>query len=329
MAAMTPLGLALAAPQHLALFGHRATAAPRRPRSGVGRAPPQSNRCRLKPQLAVQPRARRTGSAAARRGGAAGVLERVTKQEDKTAVIRERLLSAEAPPPSAYDTAWVAMVPAPARAGSPPAPQYPGCVDWVLQSQRRDDGSWGPGGDDPSLRKDALLSTLACVLALATWGVGGDAVARGLSFIGRNWSSVTDGSRNDDAPAGFDVIFPGMVARAIGMGLEIPLVRQADVDAVLRLRDVELDSMAAASGGGQDAFMAYVGEGLGDLLDWDQAAAAYQRKNGSFFDSPATTAAAAIHSHNGRALDYLDSVVAKFGSSDSSLCRGRRWPNWT
>jgi len=52
-------------------------------------------------------------------------------------------------------------------------------VDWVLQSQRRDDGSWGPGGDDPSLRKDALSSTLACVLALATWGVGGDAVARG------------------------------------------------------------------------------------------------------------------------------------------------------
>ena len=81
---------------------------------------------------------------------------------------------------------------------------------------------------------------------------------------------MTDGSRNDDAPAGFDVIFPGMVARAIGMGLEIPLVRQADVDAVLRLRDVELDSMAAAaSAGGQAAFMAYVGEGLGDLLDWD------------------------------------------------------------
>ena len=129
---------------------------------------------------------------------------------------------------------------------------------------------------------------------------------------------MTDGSRNDDAPAGFDVIFPGMVARAIGMGLEIPLVRQADVDAVLRLRDVELDSTAAASGGGQDAFMAYVGEGLGDLLDWDQAAAAYQRKNGSFFDSPATTAAAAIHSHNDRALDYLDSVVAKFGSSGAN-----------
>jgi hypothetical protein len=65
--------------------------------------------------------------------------------------------------------------------------------------------------------------------------------------------------------------------------------------------------------------MAYMAEGLGDLLDWDQAAAAYQRKNGSFFDSPAATAAAAIHSHNDRALDYLDSVVGEFGSAGAKL----------
>ena len=174
VAAMTLLEFALAAP-HLALFGHRA-AAPR-PRSGVARPPPQSHRCRRKPLLAVQSRTRPTGSPAASRG-AAGVLERGNKQEDRAAAIRERLLSGEAPAPSpsAYDTAWVAMVPAPA--GSAPAPRYPGCVDWILRSQRRDDGSWRPG--DPSLRKDALSSTLACVLALTTWGVGGDAVARGI-----------------------------------------------------------------------------------------------------------------------------------------------------
>ena len=174
MAAMTLLEFALAAP-HLALFGHRA-AAPR-PRSGVARPPPQSHRCRRKPLLAVQSRTRPTGSPAASRG-AAGVLERGTKQKDRMVAIRERLLSGEAPLPSAYDTAWVAMVPAPAPAGSAPAPRYPGCVDWILRSQRRDDGSWRPG--DPSLRKDALSSTLACVLALTTWGVGGDAVARGI-----------------------------------------------------------------------------------------------------------------------------------------------------
>ncbi|CAN6241693.1 unnamed protein product [Urochloa humidicola] len=61
--------------------------------------------------------------------------------------------------------------------------------------------------------------------------------------------------------------------------------------------------------------MAYVAHGLGDLLDWNQAAA-YQMKNGSFFNSPAATAAAAIRDgNNDRALDYLDTLVSKFGGS--------------
>ena len=65
---------------------------------------------------------------------------------------------------------------------------------------------------------------------------------------------------------------------------------------------------------GSKAFMAYVAEGLGSLLDWDLVTA-YQRSNGSFFASPATTAAAVIHNNNRRALDYLDSLVSKCGSS--------------
>jgi len=166
--------LSLATSLHLALFGQRCPAA-RRPRSVAARAPPpQSHRFRRQPQLSLQPpRAGRTAGSHAARRAAAGVLARRQKhaQEDRATAIRERLLGGEAPPPSAYDTEWVAMV---------PAPRYPGCLDWILRSQRRDDGSWG--GGDPSLRKDALSSTLACVLALTTWGVGGDAVARGIRF---------------------------------------------------------------------------------------------------------------------------------------------------
>lgn len=88
--------------------------------------------------------------------------------------IREQLLNAELSP-SSYDTAWAAMVPAP---GSLAASRYPQCVDWILRNQRSD-GSWGL---DPSLRKDALSSTLACVLALRTWGVGEEHVGKG-SFV--------------------------------------------------------------------------------------------------------------------------------------------------
>lgn len=85
-------------------------------------------------------------------------------------------------PPSPYDTAWVAMVPAP---GNPLVPRFPQCVDWILQNQRSD-GSWGPdggSGDHPSspLGKDALMSTLACVLALKTWDAGEEHVRKGSS----------------------------------------------------------------------------------------------------------------------------------------------------
>lgn len=220
--------------------------------------------------------------------------------------IREQLLNAELSP-SSYDTAWAAMVPAP---GSLAASRYPQCVDWILRNQRSD-GSWGL---DPSLRKDALSSTLACVLALRTWGVGEEHVGKGLRFIGHNSTSVTDCDKCD-TPAGFNVIFPGMLERGIGMGLEIPLAH-ADLDAILRLRDTELKSIAAS--GRSKAYMSYVAEGLGDLLDWDQAAMAYQRKNGSFFNSPATTAAAAIHNgYNKRAIGYLDALISESGSSSS------------
>lgn len=60
--------------------------------------------------------------------------------------------------------------------------------------------------------------------------------------------------------------------------------------------------------------MAYVAEGLGKFLDWNEVVA-YQRKNGSFFNSPSTTAAAAIHNCDPRAHEYLDSVISLFGSS--------------
>ena len=94
--------------------------------------------------------------------------------------IREQLLNAGPPPtPSSYDTAWVAMVPAP---GSPQASRFPQCVDWILRNQRGD-GSWGPqagSGYGPwSLGKDAFSSTMACVLALRTWGVGDEHVGKG------------------------------------------------------------------------------------------------------------------------------------------------------
>nr|XP_021842424.1 ent-kaur-16-ene synthase, chloroplastic-like [Spinacia oleracea] len=87
----------------------------------------------------------------------------IQKFEDAKEKIRKMFQKVELSV-SAYDTAWVAMVPSPA---TPNTPCFPGrSVDWILENQLCD-GSWGLlDYRDASLVKDSLSSTLACVLAL-------------------------------------------------------------------------------------------------------------------------------------------------------------------
>lgn len=60
--------------------------------------------------------------------------------------------------------------------------------------------------------------------------------------------------------------------------------------------------------------MAYISEGLGNLCDWNMVKK-YQMKNGSVFNSPSATAAALIHHQNAGCLNYLTSLLTKFGNA--------------
>lgn len=75
----------------------------------------------------------------------------------------------------AYDTPWVAMVPAP---HSSEEPCFPHCLNWLLENQCRD-GSWARPHHHSCVRKDVVSSTLACILALKRWGVGAEQIDRG------------------------------------------------------------------------------------------------------------------------------------------------------
>jgi hypothetical protein len=71
------------------------------------------------------------------------------------------------------------MVPA---KGATQAPHFPLFVEWILQNQHND-GSWGLGHLDPcSLGKDAVSSTLACILALKTWNMGDEHIRKGMNI---------------------------------------------------------------------------------------------------------------------------------------------------
>ncbi|KAK1397770.1 Ent-kaur-16-ene synthase protein [Heracleum sosnowskyi] len=176
---------------------------------------------------------------------------------------------------STYDTAWVAMVPSPHHSQ---APCFSRCVDWILDNQLSD-GSWGLPQQSIRLIKDDLSSTLACILALKRWGVGEEQINRGSNFLELNFGSSTD--ENQHSPTGFDIIFPGMLEYS--------------------------DNQSPQS----EAYLAYVSEGMGNLQNWDLVMK-FQRKNGSFFNSPSTTAASLCHTQNSGCLNYLCHVLEKF-----------------
>ncbi|KAF6998482.1 hypothetical protein CFC21_014599 [Triticum aestivum] len=227
---------------------------------------------------------------------------------ERDARIRKHLKNPELSP-SAYDTAWVAMVPLPDS--DPQAPCFPQCVEWILQNQHSS-GSWGINEFGLLANKDIMLSTLACIIALHKWNVGSDHIRRGLEFIGRNFSTVMDDQIV--SPVGFNLIFPGMLNHAFGMGLVIP-VPEADINGILHLREMELTRLTEEKSCGKDAYLAYVAEeGLVNLLDYNQVMK-FQRKNGSLFNSPAATAAALVHYYDNKALQYLDSIVSIFGGA--------------
>lgn len=77
------------------------------------------------------------------------------------------------------------------------------------------------------------------------------------------------------------------------------------------LRELEKNSP------GSKAYLAFVAEGLCGLQDW-QEVMSYQRKNGSLFNSPSTTAAALSHIRDDKSLSYLSAILQKFGCSGGS-----------
>ncbi|KAM7250597.1 hypothetical protein ACFE04_022480 [Oxalis oulophora] len=208
---------------------------------------------------------------------------------------------------SPYDTAWVAMVPS---ENSPHSPRFPECLQWLLDNQL-DNGSWGAIDPHPLLVKDALSSTLACVLALKQWGIGQEHMGRGLEYLKSNFASVYDDKQY--TPIGFDILFPGLIEYAGHLDLNLPL-RSADKIDMLHRRYSELNRISESNLEGGNSYLAYLSEGVGKLQDWEMVMK-HQRKNGSLFNSPSATAAALIHLQNSDCHHYLRTVLDKFGNA--------------
>nr|AGN70881.1 ent-kaurene synthase [Plectranthus barbatus] len=208
---------------------------------------------------------------------------------------------------STYDTAWVAMVPSPT---SSEEPCFPACLNWLLENQCLD-GSWARPHHHPMLKKDVLSSTLACILALKKWGVGEEQINRGLHFIELNFASATE--KCQITPMGFDIVFPAMLDRARALSLNIRL-EPTTLNDLMNKRDLELNRCYQSSSTEREVYRAYIAEGMGKLQNWESVMK-YQRKNGTLFNCPSTTAAAFTALRNSDCLNYLHLALNKFGDA--------------
>ncbi|KAF7011990.1 hypothetical protein CFC21_026233 [Triticum aestivum] len=206
---------------------------------------------------------------------------------------------------SAYDTALVALV---RNLDGEDKPQFPSCIDWIVQNQLPD-GSWG----EPTffMVQERMITTLACVVALKSWNVDSDNLCeRGVLFIQENMSRLVE-DEQDWMPCGFEIKFPAILQKAKDLNLDIPynhhVLEQIYTKRNLKLSKIPLDVLHAIP-----TTLLYSLEGLlGLQLDWEKLLK-LRCLDGSFHSSPAATAAALSYTGDKECLAFLDRLVKKF-----------------
>ncbi|XAR66427.1 Alpha-farnesene synthase [Bertholletia excelsa] len=226
--------------------------------------------------------------------------------------IKQEILSSFNPSsfisPSAYDTAWLALVPCP---NSPKSPLFKGCLNWVLKGQK-EEGFWGEVGRDGLPAIDSLPATLACLVAIKKWGVGEQNLKRGVTFI-NSYSEMLLKVEGGKFPRGFTIVFPAMVKLALENGLEI--VFPKGVEEVLSNMSLErqriLETEEIVDSFQFSPLLAHLEAFPSSYIVHEEDIERNLSEDGSLFQSPSATACAFLVTGNQKCLDYLKTLVAK------------------
>ncbi|KAL4362591.1 hypothetical protein GQ457_04G028030 [Hibiscus cannabinus] len=203
---------------------------------------------------------------------------------------------------SAYDTAWVALVEDVNGSGTP---QFPSSLEWIANNQLPD-GSWGDR--QIFVAHDRLINTLACVIALKTWGIHPDKCQKGVSFFKDNISKLENESE-EHMPIGFEVAFPSLLEIARRLDIDVPYDSPVFKD-IYEKRDLKLTRIPKEIMHNVPTTLLHSLEGMGGL-DWEKLLK-LQCKDGSFLFSPSSTAFALMQTKDQNCLRYLNNAVQRF-----------------
>ncbi|KAI3807367.1 hypothetical protein L1987_23295 [Smallanthus sonchifolius] len=205
--------------------------------------------------------------------------------------------------PSAYDTAWVALIEDVDEPNG--GPKSPLSLQWIVNHQLPD-GSWG----EPFMFSafDGLLNTLVCVIALTSWNIHPDKCGKGIKFVNENMNKLGHEKEEHMTP-GFELVFPTLIELAHKLGIEVstdfPVLNTIHARRDMKLAKIPKDILHKIP-----TIMLYSLEGMKDL-EWDKLLK-LQSENGSFLFSPAATAFAFMQTKDQKCLAYLTNLVAKF-----------------
>ncbi|KAF5751276.1 copal-8-ol diphosphate hydratase chloroplastic-like isoform X3 [Tripterygium wilfordii] len=212
---------------------------------------------------------------------------------------------------SAYDTAWVALIEDKNQIGTP---QFPSCLQWIIQNQLTD-GSWG----DPRyfLSCDRILNTLACVISLKAWNIHPDKARRGISFLNEKMSML-EKENEEHFLGGFEIVFPSILEMARKLEIQLPDddTCSALQDNIKFKRNLKLTRISKEGIQNVATTVLFSLEGLQDMeLDWEKILK-MQSKDGSFLSSPSSTAYAFLQTKDQNCFIYLNKVIQRFNGAD-------------
>ncbi|KAJ6707016.1 (EE)-GERANYLLINALOOL SYNTHASE-LIKE [Salix viminalis] len=211
--------------------------------------------------------------------------------------------------PSAYDTAWLAMVPDGSR---PCQPMFKNCLDWVLNNQN-EEGFWGEYDGHGMPTVECLPATIACMIALKRWKTGEMMIDKGMAFIEANAEKLIGEIYGCNCPRRFAIVFPAMVEMAQISGLEIisPDRKTRVVMDIFYKRERILEREELVDKNHYPPLLSYL-EALPALCNFDQEDVhKHLHADGSLFQSPSATARAFMATGNKDCLNYLRALAQR------------------
>ena len=213
--------------------------------------------------------------------------------------------------PSAYDTAWVARIPA---KDDPNQPMFPQALAWVRENQLPD-GSWGIASNPyrPKYNNaiehfhDRIICTVSCLIALAIWEPDSIQIVRGERYI---YEHIDQLRADTHATVGFELLLPELLETARALNVDLPYESPV-IEKINQYRNLKLSKIPIQVVYARPTTLLHSLEGFGSRLDCHKVLK-FQAGNGSFLNSPSATAFVYMHTSDEKALAYIEDMLEKF-----------------